>query len=229
MQSVPPESRGDHHCTGGHQSQLMFPRCSLAKKWQGKEQDGGRQFGQHAERQDQRGKQPSHAPTSLQCPEQRFDAHQDKGTTERIWHGFPPKRKPHGHRQHQRRHGRQSLGVPSGQDQKKAPQSAHHHHQVDESRMPMGVSKPLAHRAVHPRKQGELHADFTRRLWPFVNPWMQDVAIAAGEVSGNHEPGRLSPAVSSFQWRRRDVDQAHCKAQRQKPQQGVPPFHRPKM
>ena len=51
----------------------------------------------------------------------------------------------------------------------------------------------------------------------FVNPWMQDFAIAASEAR-HHEPGRLSPAMSSFQWRCRDVDQAHCKAQRQKPQ-----------
>ena len=93
----------------------------------------------------------------------------------------------------------------------------------------MGVTKTLAHCAVHPWKQGELHADFTGRLRPFVNPWVQDVTVATSEVSGHHEPSRLSPAVSTFQRRRRDVDQAYGKAQHQKPQQGVPPFHRPKM
>ena len=118
--------------------------------------------------------------------------------------------------------------MPPRENEKKAPQPPHDHHQIDPSRMPVLVTEPLANLAMDPWKKRKLHVDVTRGVGSFVDLWTENVAVSFGEVPRHHEPRGLPPAVGSLKRRRRNVDQPDCKAERQQNQQRLPPIHGPK-
>ena len=122
MKPIPQSDASEHRESRQRQGDLVLGRLPPQQERQRKQQHSCRQLGKHPGRKHQGGRNPTPSTALVDGPQKRFNAHEYNGATERVGHGFPPKRKPHRQRQNRRGRGSQTFSMPPRENEKEAPQ-----------------------------------------------------------------------------------------------------------